>query len=163
MNRRCALAQLTAGAVAAAAPARAAEPPPRHDLILPSAIDLVLDKPLTINAASVPVKHGDDELSIIKIGQGTFHLDESSRLTAKLHAAVAQYADVDYWISVAVFDAGAQLLGTARHKQAVGYIRLGAMPTMLPEIALDFGISNAYRRAAQVAVAISERDVPPPG
>jgi hypothetical protein len=103
------------------------------------------------------------DLHILGIGTGTFQLDQESRLTGKLNAFVTQYAKVDYWISAAVFDAKGKLLGTAGHKEAVQYIRLGAMPTMQRHITLDFGISKGFKNAAFVVVAISERDVPKPG
>jgi hypothetical protein len=37
------------------------------------------------------------------------------------------------------------------------------MPTVFRDIALDFGISTAFKEAAFVVVAISDRDVPKPG
>jgi hypothetical protein len=130
---------------------------------IPGAIRMDLDKEVTIGAQSSPIKVNNNDLHIISVGRGTFRLDKQSRLTATLFAAVTQYARIEYWISVAVFDAAGKLLGTAGHKEAVQYIRLGVIPTMLPNIALDFGISKAFKDAAFVAVAISERDVPKPG
>ncbi len=161
MDRRNALAGLagiTSGALLTAGTAQSAEP----KSTIPGAIELTLGQKLKIGVQSAAVKVNETDLHLVSIGTGTFQLDEDSRLTAILKAAVAQYAKVDYWISVAVFDAAGKLLGTAGHKEPVEYIRLGKMPTLLRDIKLDFGISKTFKDAAAVVVAISDRDVPAP-
>jgi hypothetical protein len=74
-----------------------------------------------------------------------------------------QYAKVDYWISLAVFDDKLRFLGAATHKEAIQYVRAGAIPTRLPKLSFDFGISKTYKSVARLAVAISDREVPKPG
>jgi hypothetical protein len=64
---------------------------------------------------------------------------------------------------MAVFDAASKLLGTAQHEESVQYVRVGAVPTGLSDIVLDFGISRAFKEAAFVVAAISEPDDPKPG
>jgi hypothetical protein len=159
MNRRRAIAVLAGGVVVSESAIRAEQDKPP----VPGAVKLELDKEVTIGVRSTPVKAFGIDLHLISIGKATFRLDKESRLSATLHVAVAQYSKVDFWISVAVFGASAKLLGTAGHQEAVRYERLGKMPTTFAKIELDFGISNAFKDAAFVVVAISERDVPKPG
>lgn len=129
---------------------------------LPDSVRIQIDEQVPISARSAPVKVGEREMHIISFGTGVFHLDKDSRLTAILNAAVAQYTEMEYRIVVAVFDGAGRLLGAAHHDESVSYVRLGLMPTLFREINLDFGVSNAFRRAAFAVIAISERDVPDP-
>jgi hypothetical protein len=159
MNRRQAIAGLAGGVLLAPGAAHAEQPKPT----IPGAIKFDMGKQIKITAQSSPVKVDKTDVHLISIGTGTFHLDNESRLTATLKAAVTQYAQVEYWISTAVFDAAGKMLGTAAHKELVQYIRLGAIPTIFRDIKLDFGISKAFMDATFLVVAISERDVPKPG
>jgi hypothetical protein len=162
MNRGRALAGLAGaagGVVLAADTVRCESAEPS----IPGAIKMTLGQEVMIGAQSTAVKMDNRDIHIISISKGTFQLDKESRLTASLNGAVAQYAKTEYWISVAVFDAAGNLLGTAAHKEAVQYIRLGLMFTTVRRIQLDFGISKAFKDAAQFVVAVSNRDVPPPG
>jgi hypothetical protein len=130
--------------------------------VFPGTIPLKLNMPVRVAAQSAPVRVNDTDLRLVYINSAMFAMDASSRLTATLKGAITQYTRVDYWISVAVFDAAGQLLGAANHKEAVQYERVRAMPTMLREIKLDFGVSKAFQRAALVAIVISDPDVPKP-
>lgn len=132
-------------------------------LSVPNAIPIKLDENVRISIRSAPVKFGVQEIHIVSIGTGLFHLDKDARLTAVLNAGVAQYTDMEYRIVVAVFDGAGQLLGAAQHDESVSHIRLRVMPTLFREIDLDFGISKAFSRAAFAVIAISDRDVPAPG
>jgi hypothetical protein len=149
-----------AGGVVFAADAARCEAAEQH---IPGAIKMTFGKEVMIGAQSTAVKMDNRDIHIISIGKGTFQLDKESRLTATLNGAMAQYAKTEYWISVAVFDAAGYLLGTAAYKEAVQYIRLGLMFTTVRRIQLDFGISKAFKDAAQIVVAVSNREVPPPG
>jgi hypothetical protein len=162
MNRRRSLEGLAgaAGGLFLASRSAHAEPPRP---IVPGAIPLNLGQKTEFGIRSSPVKLDNFDLHILSIGTGTFRLDRESRLTATLKAAVTQYAAIEYWVSTAVFDVAGKLLGTASHKEKVQYIRLGATPTMFRDIELDFGISKAFKDAALVVLAISDRDVPKPG
>jgi hypothetical protein len=161
MNRRDALTSL-AGVAGGAMLSGGAASGQQPKAPVPGAIKLQIGGEVMIGAQSSPVKVGETSLHILSVGKGIFRLDKESRLTANLKAAVAQYAKIEYWVSAAVFDTAGRLLGTAAHKEAVEYVRLGAMPTMFRDIALDFGISTAFKEAAFVVVAISDRDVPKP-
>src|SRR5690242_15395603 len=79
----------------------------------PGALPLKLDEKLTIRATSKPVRMLSSDFPVVSIGTGTFGLSKDAHLTATLHAGVAQYADVEYLISIAVFDAQSRLLGAA--------------------------------------------------
>jgi RNA polymerase sigma factor (sigma-70 family) len=129
---------------------------------VPGAVRLKFDEKIDIRVSSKAIKAGGDELKIISIGTGTFHLAKDTRLTATLNAGVLQHTKVDYWIYAAVFDVEGRMLGTASHKEIVEYIRLSATPLMLRKIELDFGISQAFRNAAFVAVTISDPEIAKP-
>jgi hypothetical protein len=133
-----------------------AEPP------IPGAVPFKFDEEVKIYVRSKPVNADKDDLHIVSVGVGTFKLSNEWQLTATLKAAVVQWAKVDYRISAAVFDADGKFLGSADHTEHVQYIRLAAVPTTLPNIKLDFGVSESYKRAAFVVVSISEPKVPNP-
>ena len=161
MNRRHALGSL--GAVGAAMitlreSAQAASTMAK----IPGALTLALDKTIRVDAQSTAVKTAGGKLHIISIGTGTFTLDNASRLKAVLNAGVTQYAEIDYWISVAVFDNAGCFLGSASHIEPVQYVRLGVMPMTFREIELDFGISRTFKDVALFTVAISDREIPKP-
>ena len=121
--------------------------------------------PLTIGAAakidggvqSAPITVDDRKITIVRIGQGTFTLDEESRLTATFNSGVSHCTETKYWIHAAVFDRRGQLLGTASHEISVSNIRLPVSPTIIHELELDFGISTRFGDASQLVVTIGER------
>ena len=123
---------------------------------------VTLNDEMQLATQSTAVVDGDSKFTLISLGQCSLTVDDQGHLTATVRAAVRQYAKVDYWISLAVFDKELKFLGAATHKEAIQYIRKGAIPTMLPELKFDFGISKTYVSVARLAVAISDRDVPPP-
>ncbi len=124
---------------------------------VPGAVPIQFDKPVQIDAQSSAFKANGSDLHVVNIGRGTFHLSSDGHLTATLSAGVLQWENVDYWVSVTVFDSRCNLLGTASHEESVKYIRLGAAPTVLQDISFDFGVSDRYCDARYAVVAISER------
>ena len=156
-NALTAIAALTSSAALSFENVRAKETPVSD--IIPGAIPLKVGARVPLNASSSPVRVNTVDIHLLYLSTAVFKLDAESRMTAVLKAAVTEYADMDYWVSVAVFDAAGLLLGAVSHKETVERVRLGRVPTMQREIKLDFGISNAFSRAALMAVAISERDV----
>lgn len=159
MNRRSIMGSLVAGLVALLT-CRKSAMAAATSMAIPGSIKLVLDERIRIDVSSKPIEmRKDTPLKIITIGTGIFSLDKESRLTSVLSCGVTQYNDVDYWISVAVFDGVGRLLGSASHKETVQFIRIGVMPCMFREIEFDFGISEAYKNATQIIVAISDRKV----
>ena len=127
---------------------------------LPGAIPLKLGQLTTINASSTPaVAHGN-EFTVLSIGKGTFTLSDDHHLTAVIQAAVVQWAEMTYRISIAIFDRQHRLLGAATHDEMVQYVRLGLTPTTFRNIPFDFGVSKTYRKARFVVATISDVDVP---
>jgi hypothetical protein len=112
---------------------------------LPGAIALKLGETLAIRVRSIPVKVGEGARHIVSIGSGTFKLDEDSRLTAFLKRGVSQFVGTEYRISVAVFDADGQLLGTASHDESVQYVRLPVIPTIIREMKFDWKYNLTIR------------------
>jgi hypothetical protein len=161
MDRRRALAVIggMAGGLSCCAISKADE---SIKIFVPDAIPIKLGELVRISVQSAPLKVGKRDLHIVSIGTGLFHLDKDARLTAVLNAGVMQYANMEYRIVVAVFDAVGQLLGVAQQDESVSYIRLGVTPRLVREINLDFGISKAFSRAAFAVTAVSERDAPEP-
>ncbi len=162
MNRRdllTAIAGSAAGVSVLGKSVLADEPTPA----LPDIYRITPNGEANLDAQSTEVVDGDSKFNIIRLGICRLKLDDHGHLTASVKAAVTQYAKVDYWISLAVFDEEGRFLGSAAHKEAIEYIRFGAIPTLLPELSFDFGISKAYKSIACLAVAISDRDVPKPG
>ena len=141
--------------------ARAADRP-SGALPVPGAIALTLDRQIAIRASSQPIRVSGSDLHVLSVGTGTFHLSDDGRLTAKVNAGVAQYANAEFRIYAAVFDAKGVLLGTASHVEAVERVRLGAMPTEFRHVDLDFGKSRDFGRAAYFSVAVSNPDFPLP-
>lgn len=163
MQRRNLLAGL-AGAVATV-PFRAsegrgddviAEPTP----VPAAAIAVAIDQEFPLNFRSAPLVYEGAEHQLIGLGTGVLTLDRENRLRAVVNASIVQLAKVDYWISLAAFDEGMTFLGAATRQEAINYIRLGIVPTLLPKLEFDFGISKAYRSVARLMVAISERELP---
>jgi hypothetical protein len=118
---------------------------------------------LQLATQSTAVIDGDSKFGLVSLGRCKLTLGDDGHLTAIVNAGIKQYTNIDYWISLAVFDDRRSFLGAATHKVAIQYIRLGYMLTMLPELEFDFGISKKFRTVSQIAVAISDRDVPKPG
>lgn len=91
-----------------------------------------------------------------------FKLETGPFLRATVKASVAQYSDVEYRVSCAVFDRKGRLLGAATHVEIVAYVRLGSMPTLFKEIVFDFGASKAFADVAYATFSISDPAVPVP-
>jgi len=141
--------------------ASAQAPANKQVLHVPGAVPLQFDQPITLDVESNAFKVNGSDLHVIGVSRGTFHLAPDGHMTGTLNAGVRQWVNANYWISAAVFDSRGQLLGTATHQEAVQYIRLGASPVESRQISLDFGISDSYRDARYVVVAISERKALP--
>jgi hypothetical protein len=140
----------------------AAEPRPAGPAPVPGAIALELDREIRLGASSEPIRLPGGDFRVLNVGTATFHLADDGHLTARLNAAVAQYASADYRIYAAMFDAKGVLLGTASHVESVERIRLSRMPTVFRHVDLDFGKSRDFRRAAYASVAVSNPDFPLP-
>lgn len=124
---------------------------------VPNAAALKFDQQFDLPAYSKPITVGTEKLSVVKIGRGTFHLDDQGHLTGTLKGGVLQFHKMTYWIHAAVFDATGDLLGVAAHKLQVRNIRTGSIITLLAEMPLDFGISDRFKSARYVAASVSDR------
>lgn len=124
---------------------------------VPNAVALKFDQRMDLQAYSKPIAVGTEKLSVVKIGRGTFHLDEEGHLTGTLKGGVLQFHKMTYWIHAAVFGKAGDLLGVASHKLSVQNVRTGAIITLLTEIPLNFGISRQFKAAKYLAVTVSDR------
>jgi hypothetical protein len=129
---------------------------------IPGAIPVELGKEFQLNLQSPPVTTRGGAMHLISLGKGILALASDGRLTATIHGGVKQYADTEYWISLAAYDPTGSLLGVATHKEQVRYIRLGSMPTLLRDFEFNFGISRSFSEIAWLTASLSDRDVPPP-
>jgi hypothetical protein len=124
---------------------------------IPNTVALKFDRQLDLRARSQPIRVGTEMLSVVKIGRGTFHLDQQGHLTGTLKGGVLQFHKMTYWIHAAVFDGAGNLLGVASHREQVQNIRTGAIITVLSELPLDFGISRRFKSAKYVVVSVGDR------
>ena len=117
-----------------------------------------LDEPIAMNVKSKPVHWHGHAYSLVEMGEATFQR-ENGRLTAKLSGWVTTFDDVDYHVSMALFDDAGQFLGAATATSDVQRIWLGYVGTQPRTLNFDFGVSQAYERAAIFSIAIAERKV----
>lgn len=77
---------------------------PQEEANAPPSLPLDLDKPIAISVESAGVSWRGATYHLARVGQIRFSLDrDAALLTAKLHAAVMTFDEVDYEISGAVF------------------------------------------------------------
>ncbi|MCA9284990.1 MAG: hypothetical protein KDA22_07245, partial [Phycisphaerales bacterium] len=67
-------------------------------------IEVSLNREFPLVAQSAPVVHDGNRIVLVTLENCTLSLDTENRLRARVRANVLQYANVDYWISLAVFD-----------------------------------------------------------
>jgi hypothetical protein len=149
---RCAIAMPSLLAVNVGIAAKPESKPP-----IPNTVALKFDKQLDLRAWSKPILIATEMLSVVKVGRGTFHLNQQGHLTGTLKGGVLQFHKMAYWIHAAVFDGAGNLLGVASHKEQVQSIRTGAIITVLREMPLDFGISRQFNSAKYVVVSVGDR------
>jgi hypothetical protein len=114
--------------------------------------------PLAVQSSGVEW-HGNT-YHLVSLGSIQFKLDkQTNRLTADIRAGIAGFDDVDYDVSVAVFDTTGRLLGAARTRCNVRRMWAGGMWNSAETISLDFGVSLDYEHAATFMVSISKRKV----
>ncbi len=126
---------------------------------IPGAVPLTIGTPVTIQNGlqSAPITVENRDVTIVRLGQGRFSLDDQSRLTASFNVAVSHCTNTEYWIHAAVFDRNGKLLGTSSHRIAVSDIRLPVSPCIIHELEFDFGVSARFGVATQLALSIGER------
>lgn len=95
-------------------------------------------------------------LSPIQIDSGSLTLNRSHNLTALFELSVQYVKNIDFWVSVAIFDHHHQLLGAANHRIPLelngGFIERNGQ-----RITLDLGKSTRFKNVAFAAISISDR------
>jgi hypothetical protein len=124
------------------------------------AIPLKLGHSIPVAVQSAGVQWRGNTYHLVGLTSMQFELDKrTNRLKADVHAAVTGFDDVDYDVSVAVFDTDGKLLGVARTVCGVARMWAGKVGVGLQTLNLDFGVSLDYSRAAAFMVSISNRKV----
>jgi hypothetical protein len=123
-------------------------------------LPLELNKKLPLTLDSHPVEWKNYTYHLLRLGSIQFDLDKpTGHLKAEIQGSTTSFDQVDYDVSVAVFDANGALLGTAKSECKVERIWLGNTLTSVAKLDLDFGISLDYAQASQFTVGISRRTV----
>jgi hypothetical protein len=148
------------GGFVAAAPALPQSEPNSREGTPGPTIPLKLGEsiPLAIQSAGVEWRGGVYRLVELRSIQFDFN-GQTSRLTAQIKADVRTFDNVDYDVSVAVFDAAGKLLGADRTLCSVPHIMHGKSTILERTINFDFGVSLDYSRATAFTVGVSKRKV----
>ena len=126
-------------------------------------LPLELDQKISLSVNSHPVEWRSNTYHLVRLSSIQFTFDKpTGHLEAEIQAGVTTFADVNYDVSAAVFDASGTLLGTARTECKVECTWLGKVLITQAELALDFGNSLDYANATGFMVNISRRNVPTP-
>ena len=97
-----------------------------------------------------------EKISPIHLNWGVLYVSRGKRLTGFIDADLRFVKDVDYWVSVAVFDDEKRLLGAAVHHEPLE-LNGGFIEKNGKRFSFDFGVSAAFEKTKLVAVAISDR------
>jgi hypothetical protein len=141
---------------------RAGQPdaPPIPGSSTAGAIPLEFGKAIPIRVQSAPVTWRGNSFRLVSANSIRFDFDPASgRLKAELRAGLTTFDDVDYDISVAVFDVKGSLLGVARSECQVQRMWTGIVGVEARKVPFDFGISLDYAQARNFMLSISQRKV----
>ena len=122
-------------------------------------IPLELGRSIPLAVQSPSIEWKSKTFHLVTLGSIQFKLDKTDLLKADIQAGVMTFDDVVYDISVAVFDATKQLLGTARAQCKVERVWLSYVLASPRTLSLDFGVSLDYARATAFMVSVSKRKV----
>jgi hypothetical protein len=123
-------------------------------------IPLEYRRPIPLSVESAGVQWRGQDYHLVSLRSIQFHWDlYNSRLRAEVKADVRTFANAEYDVSAAVFDASGQLLGAARGRCDVPCIIEGKSTIFSKVVNLDFGVSFDYSRAASFMISISRRKV----
>ena len=95
-------------------------------------------------------------ISPIHLNWGVLTVSRGKRLTGLIDADLRFVKDVDYWVSIAVFDDEKRLLGAAVCHEPLE-LNGGFIEKNGKRFSFDFGVSAAFENTKLVAVAISDR------
>jgi hypothetical protein len=147
------------GLIAAAPPAPAKEAKERQAAPGPM-IPLKLGRSIPVSVQSAGVAWEGRTWSLVGFRAIRFELDkQTNHLKADVRGGVTHFDNVDYDVSVAVFDAAGKLLGVARTACEVRRYWVGGVISGPETLELDFGVSLDYTRAAAFMISISNRKV----
>jgi hypothetical protein len=119
-----------------------------------------LGRPISLAVQSAGVEWRGNTYHLVGLGSIQFELDkQTSHLKADIKAGITGFDNVDYDVSVAVFDAAGKLLGAARSRCDVRTMWAGTVAIGAETISMDFGVSLDYAQAATFMVSISNRKV----
>jgi hypothetical protein len=125
-----------------------------------STIPLKLEHSIPLAVQSAGVEWRGGVYRLVELRSIRFELNQrTARLKAEIKAGVRTFDNVDYDVSVAVFDATGKLLGADRAVCSVPRIMHGRSTVLDRTINLDFGVSLDYSRAAAFMVGVSKRKV----
>ncbi len=92
---------------------------------------------------------------LISLGSTFVTLDDANRMQAKVKASVVQLTDIEYWVSMAAFSDNKDFVGAATKKITIRPAIAGVPTTVLEVLEFDFGVSQTFKNASQLAVTIS--------
>ena len=95
-------------------------------------------------------------ISPIHLNWGVLYVSRGKRLTGLIDADLRFVKDVDYWVSIAVFDDEKRSLGAAVYHEPLE-LNGGFIEKNGKRFSFDFGVSAAFENTKLVAVAISDR------
>ena len=95
-------------------------------------------------------------ISPIHLNWGVLYVSRGKRLTGLIDADLRFVKDVDYWVSIAVFDDEKRSLGAAVYHEPLE-LNGGFIEKNGKRFTFDFGVSAAFENTKLVAVAISDR------
>ena len=99
-----------------------------------------------------------EKISPIHLNWGVLSISRGKRLTGLIDADLRFVKDLDYWVSVAVFDDDKRLLGAAVHHEPLE-LNGGFIEKNGKRFSFDFGVSSTFEKTKLIAVAISDRRV----
>ena len=121
---------------------------------------MAIGKKLPLDVRSGGVVWRGNVYNLVRLSSIKFSVDRSASLTARISTQVCCFDDVDYKVHAAVFDASGNLLGAAGTVVNVKRVWLGNVASLANEsCTLDFGQSDAYKRARYFSIAISMENV----
>lgn len=97
-----------------------------------------------------------ERISPIHLHWGVLYVSRAKRLTGVFAVDLRFVKNVDYWISVAVFNGERQFLGASVRHQPLE-LNGGFIESNHEQFKLDFGVSARYETTKMIAVAISDR------
>lgn len=117
-------------------------------------------EPADLELRSAPVRWQGGDVHLLRLSEFTMSLVvATNRATAVVKGRLYTFDNVDYAVGIALLTGDGSMLGVATTVCKVPRIWLGVYGMQPVELALDFGISNNFRRASRFMASISDRTV----